>query len=111
MGLSKYLRGIPAESQRQALTAAANYIYGQIHSYLQDIHTAPPSLKAEAIDAIAELRADAEEILGLGVVSGHAHNRLVMLSKLDVARQITLNKLAEREKAKLKALNITPPTN
>ena len=108
MALDKYLRGIPLQAQQQALSAAANAIYTQVHHYLKDLHNMPASIQAETLDDIAELRADAQEILDLGVVSGHGHNKLKMITGLDVARELTLIKLAKREQKKLEARQLPP---
>ena len=108
MPLSTYLRGIPAQAQHHALAAAARHIYKQVHSYLKDLHNMPASVQAETLDDIAELRADAQEILDLGVLSGHEHNKLTMITGLDVARELTLIKLAKREQKKLEASQLPP---
>ena len=111
MSLAKYLKGVPPQAQRYALEAAARSIYSQHLNLLEDLHKVQGNFKDQILDELADLKADASEILALNIVQGHNAHKLEIVDRLNVAREITLLKLAEREKAKLKALNITPPTN
>jgi hypothetical protein len=104
VSLAKYLKGIPPEAQTQALRAAACYIYTAHLSYLKDIQSLSPSKQAEVLEDLAELKADAREILDLHVVGGLLEHKLQIVDRLNTAREITVLKLAEREKAKLAAL-------
>jgi hypothetical protein len=103
MSLSKYLKGIPAENQVKALEAASRSIYSQHLMLLQDIHQLSPSKQAEVIEDLSELKADAAEILALGVVRGLLEHQLKIVDRLNVGRELTLNKLAKREAAKVAA--------
>jgi hypothetical protein len=105
MTLSKYLTGIPPEAQPQALRAAAESIYSQHLELLKDIHTLPKPQQAEAIHSLTELKADAMEILRLGVLRGTPEHKLRLVDRLDAFREIAILKLAQREEARLKSIN------
>jgi hypothetical protein len=103
VSLSKYLRGIPVDAQPQALRAAARSIYDQHLMLLQGIHQLSPSRQAEVIDDLAELKADAAEILRLDVVRGLHEHQLKIVDRLNVGRELTIQKLNARDDARAKA--------
>jgi hypothetical protein len=103
MTLSKYLTGIPATAQLQALRAAANTIYTQHLNLLTDIHKLSPSKQAEVITDLDLLIEDAKAIQQLGVLEGHEAVKIKMVANLNINRQRIIQQLNTKDDAKVKA--------
>lgn len=107
MSLSKYLKGIPPSNQLKALEAAANSIYLQHLELLRGLYELTHQHQQDRLNELSLLQEDADEILALNVLRGHAANKLAIVSRLNVCREITVQRLGKRDAAKAKALNFT----
>lgn len=107
MGLSQYLKGVPQDNQLAALKAAAESIYVQHLELLRGLHELNQAHRASRLEGLSDLQIDADEILALGVLSGHPRNKLEIVSRLNVCRELTVQRLGKRDAAKAKAINFT----
>lgn len=103
--LKDYLLYVPEAAIPKALEGAASSIYDQHLQLLKGLHEVPKEHQASILEQLSILQEDAINILSLGLIKGTAANKLEIVSRLNVCRELTIQRLGKKDAAKAKQMN------